>query len=123
MITVSYNKISPRLLFVFNSGRVFILTLILAASIGSRSSESSSGRGHFETQTGNETLPFESQAGTSTKAPFKYSKLNIANKDVPLNQTTQSRQMRYEQDGDTRVPFWNIAHMINSIQQIEPALQ
>lgn len=26
-------------------------------------------------------------------------------------------------DGDSRIPFWNIAHMINSIDQIQPMLR
>lgn len=33
----------------------------------------------------------------------------------------QGRQM--PQDGDLRVPYWNIAHMINSISQIEKVLR
>lgn len=28
-----------------------------------------------------------------------------------------------DEEGDTRVPFWNIAHMINSVSEIEPALR
>lgn len=37
-----------------------------------------------------------------------------------------SRQQYYpsnEDKDDYRVPFWNIAHMINSIDEIEPAIR
>lgn len=43
------------------------------------------------------------------------------------NNTAQSRASPQwpgaEQDGDTRVPFWNVAHMINSVSEIEPVLR
>lgn len=38
-----------------------------------------------------------------------------------LNQLQQQGQS--SQDGDLRVPYWNIAHMINSISQIEKVLR
>lgn len=39
-----------------------------------------------------------------------------------LNDTKASPWLGAEQDGDTRVPFWNIAHMINSPSEIGPAI-
>lgn len=32
------------------------------------------------------------------------------------------RNLKETFDGDTRIPFWNIAHMINSKDQIEPMI-
>lgn len=52
------------------------------------------------------------------------------NKHSSVNKTLDlpnSNRLRSRQDGDYRddyrVPFWNIAHMINSIEHIEPALR
>lgn len=44
----------------------------------------------------------------------------LAREDVGAS--SSSRQMSV-QEGDSRVPLWNIAHMINSIEQIEPMLR
>lgn len=39
------------------------------------------------------------------------------------NEQNQLQQKGLMRDGDLRVPYWNIAHMINSISQIEKVLR
>lgn len=47
----------------------------------------------------------------------------IDNLDDVSHRLGQTREnVSLERDNDTRVPFWNIAHMINSIEQIDLAL-
>lgn len=38
-------------------------------------------------------------------------------------QTSARRLQENNEQSDSRIPFWNIAHMINSIEEIEPALK
>lgn len=38
-------------------------------------------------------------------------------------QTSTRRLQENNEQSDSRIPFWNIAHMINSIEEIEPALK
>lgn len=125
-MALNYNKIAS--LDAIISTQMFVLAFVLILSSCALSSGSSSDekQNEFGAIINDEAYSTDNQVGTSTQTTPKYSKLTDTLNNDGLNQTTQSRQLpnaRYEQDGDTRVPFWNIAHMINSIEQIEPALR
>lgn len=48
---------------------------------------------------------------------------HVGRRARPKLATNKNQQQHETRSGDRRVPFWNIAHMINSIDQIEPALR
>lgn len=58
------------------------------------------------------------------EAPIR--RTNIQTSSAYKNQDSRRRyvgpQNRFQDGDDTRVPFWNIAHMINSIEQVAPVL-
>ena len=63
---------------------------------------------------------------STTSTDLERRRVEDFDKDLDKNNPSKRTEEKDDQefvDGDTRVPFWNIAHMINSIEQIDPALE
>lgn len=62
------------------------------------------------------------QSGIGTNSTTTIKKSPSGRTQKPTSDRRSDRQLA-NQAGDTRIPFWNIAHMINSIEQVQQALR
>lgn len=95
-------------LFILGQLQVLGAESILSKLKGIVSSSSNNGTQLIDQDSNNQTL--DKQRQDEFPRPL----------DINRGYKNNGEQTKYQ---DTRIPFWNIAHMINSIDQIDQALR